>query len=62
MRARTHTRTFFRKRDKKLDKCGIFVYIKIEEFYKRGTGFFIVPFFRKRSSRDRATLFVKRYI
>ncbi len=45
MRARTHTRTFFRKRDKKLDKCGVFVYIKIEEFYKRGTGFFIVPFF-----------------
>lgn len=62
MRARTHTRIFFGKRDKKLDKCGIFVYIKIEEFYKRGTGFFIVPFFRKRSLRDRATLFVKRYI
>ena len=45
MRARTHTRIFFGKRDKKLDKCGIFVYIKIEELYKRGTGFFIVPFF-----------------
>ena len=44
MRARTHTRIFFWKRNNKLDKCGIFVYIEIEEFYKRGTGF-IVPFF-----------------
>lgn len=45
MRARTHTRIFFGKRNKNLDKCGIFVYIKIEEFYKRGTGFLSFLFF-----------------
>ena len=61
MRARTHTRSFLGSAIKILTNV-VFLFILKSRNFTSGERDFYRSFFRKRSSRDRATLFVKRFI